>query len=235
MGGVELVALSGDPSILPGEEGYERAIRASANRTVIALGERLGLPGDRIWRFSLPVEWPPALMREAEQLALVGAIAEQERVVSAILGPRNGVGDGVRAKGLAVNGGRSPLIELMATVFAEVQPRVEGGVGDPDWVAGRTNGHLLPTRASAAAGERQCALRNRLAPGASPGDLRRVAERARPHYIHGRGVVLLGLGPGSVDGILALTAAQAVNELVVSSDCAQALLEAVGWRPRKAR
>jgi DNA-binding transcriptional regulator LsrR (DeoR family) len=57
-----------------------------------------------------------------------------------------------------------------------------------------------------------------------------VADRVRPHYIDGRGVVLLASGKRSVEGILVLTAARAVNELVMASDTAQALLQVLDGR-----
>jgi DNA-binding transcriptional regulator LsrR (DeoR family) len=229
-----LVALSGDPSILPGEDGHDRAIQSSANRTVAALGDRLELASVQTLRFSLPDRWPVALLQQGAPLALLRVIAAQDPVVSAILGSRNGhEGDAAPSPGRSANGAGEPLLERMTAVCAELVPPADGtdrGEIDPDWVAGRVNGHLLPTRASGQAGRRACELQNQLAPGASPHDLCRVADRVRPHYIDGRGVVLLASGKRSVEGILVLTAARAVNELVMASDTAQALLQVLDGR-----
>ena len=73
----------------------------------------------------------------------------------------------------------------------------------------------------------ECARSNGLAPGASPADLARVADRARPHYLAGRGVILVTSGTAAVDGVLALVAVRAVNELIVDSETARAILRAL--------
>jgi len=115
----------------------------------------------------------------------------------------------------------------MGTIFAELQPPASNGNAHPEWAAGRINGHLLPRRGVNGAAVMECARSNGLAPGASPADLARVADRARPHYLAGRGVILVTSGTAAVDGVLALVAVRAVNELIVDSETARAILRAL--------
>jgi hypothetical protein len=216
--GATLVALSGDPAVLPTESHYTSAMRSSANGVVSKAASRLELPSAAVWRFPLPDEWTPVPMPDAP--SNLRGLARSVPTVSAILGTStDGWGD---------PSGPEPLIDRMGTIFAELQsPAESNGSALPEWAAGRINGHLLPHRGAGGAAVMDRARSNGLAPGASPLDLARVADRARPHYLAGRGVILVTSGPAAVDGVLALVAERAVNELIVDSETARAILRAL--------
>jgi DNA-binding transcriptional regulator LsrR (DeoR family) len=217
--GATLVALSGDPAVLPTEFHYASAMQTSANGVVDKLASRLQLPSDAVWRFPLPDEWSPVPMPDAPS-ALRG-LARSVPTVSAILGAS-------AADDRGEPSGPEPLIERMGTIFAELQPPAgsNGSATLPEWAVGRINGHLIPRRGSKAAAL-ACERRNGLAPGASLADLRRVAARVRPHYHAGEGVILLASGPAAADGVLALVTARTVNELIIDSETAGVLLRAL--------
>ena len=216
--GATLVALSGDPTVLPTESHYASAMQTSANGVVGKAASRLQLSSAAVWRFPLPDEWSPVSMPDTPS-ALRG-LARSVPTVSAILGA-SAAEDGSEPSG------SEPLIERMGTIFAELQPPVESnGSAFPEWAAGRINGHLVPRRGSKA-GALACERRNGLAPGASPADLGRVAARARPHYYAGEGVILLASGLAAADGVLALVTARTVNELITDSETAGVLLRAL--------
>ena len=213
-----LVALSGDPAVLPTESHYASAMQSSANGVVNKAASRLELPSAAVWRFPLPDEWSPAPMPDGP--SNFRGLARAVPTVCAILG--------ASMDGRGEPSGPEPLIERMGTIFAELQPSAQlNGSGLPEWAAGRINGHLLPRRGAGEAPLLECERRNGLAPGASPADLARVASRARPHYHAGGGVILVVSGPGAADGVLALVTARAVNELIIDSDTAQAILRAL--------
>ncbi|HWN80514.1 MAG TPA: helix-turn-helix domain-containing protein, partial [Candidatus Udaeobacter sp.] len=177
-----LVPLAGDPSLLPDAPDRAWEIQSSANGVVRELGVRLGLPGERTWHFPLPLTWSAAVAGDVPAVTALRALARGVLEVAAILGAPTRNGDG------------QPLIEQMTTLFAELSPR---GPGDPEWTAGRINGHLLARREVGASGLRACEQQNALAPGASPSDLAQVAGRARQHHLSGQGVILVASGSGA--------------------------------------
>ena len=212
-----LVALAGDPACLPSDPDYAWSMQSSANGIVGKLANRMRLAHEQVWRFPLPAAWS-APSPEASA-AFLQQLARDVPGVRIILGGR-------------VNEARDPdqpepLLDRMGTVFAELAapaPATPQAPSDPEWVAGRVNGHLLARREANAAAVAECERRNRFALGASPAELARVAARARPHYLAGRGVILMASGPAAAEGVLALVTAGAVNELIIDSETARSIL-----------
>jgi DNA-binding transcriptional regulator LsrR (DeoR family) len=90
-------------------------------------------------------------------------------------------------------------------------------------IVGDWNGHLLPNASDEA--KELAEEQNQLALGASPADMVRVAARARRDGFHGLGVVLVVSGVRRAEVVLAACEMRAVNELVIASDTARAMLE----------
>lgn len=228
-----LVALGGARLLAPNAPGSLEALHSSANRLVADLALRLGVAERHVWRFGPPPRLPRALLRDEPGLAALRADLEADSTVRGILGSRSRppekplpmidrvdtVFTSVRALGSDADAGEPSLLELPAREAAEL-----AAAG----VAGEWNGHLLAAHDADAGGRRVVATENRLSTGASPADLRRVAERARPQYLRGRGVVVAASGPRAARALRALIAAGAVNEIVVASDTAVAMLDELG-------
>jgi len=228
-----LVALGGEHLLAPNIPGSLHVLQSSANRLVADLALRLGVPERHVWRFGAPPRLPRALIRDERSLAAFRADLDADSTVRGILGARS------RPLEKAL-----PMIDRVDTVFTSV--RALGRDGDPGepafldlsarevedlvaaGVAGEWNGRLLAGSDADAECRRRVVAENRLATGASPADLKRVAERARPQYLRGRGVVVAASGPHVARALRALIAAGAVNEVVMASDTAVALLEELG-------
>ncbi len=233
-----VVALGGERLLAPHVAGAAQALAASANRIAADLALRLGVADRQVWRFGPPPRLPRAFLGDERGLAALRAEIEADSTVHGILGARS------RAPDRPL-----PMIDRIDTVFTSVRsiggdpdPGDEGA-GEPSLldlpvreaaelaaagVAGEWNGHLLAARDADPACRRLVATENRLSTGAAPADLRRVAERARPQYLRGRGVVVAAAGPRAAGALCALIAAGAVNEIVIASDTAAALLEELG-------
>jgi DNA-binding transcriptional regulator LsrR (DeoR family) len=226
-----VVALGGERLLAPTAAGHAPEMRSSANRLVADIALRLGVPEHQVWRFGVPPVLPRPLLRDERSLAVLRREIDADPTVRGILGSRG------RARPL-------PLIERIDTVFTTVRvlgPDPEGGEASildlspteieeltASGVPGEWNGHLLVARDADAATRRVVAEENRLATGASPADLKRVAERARPPVHRGRGVIVVASGPRVAAAVLALITAGAVNELVIGSDTAVAMLAGLG-------
>jgi len=230
-----LVALGGERLLAPDIAGARAAAQASANRLIADLALRLGVPDRHVWRFGPPPRLPRALLADEPGLAALRADLEADSTVRGILGPQ------LRGPDRPL-----PMIDRVDTVFTSVQALAAADgreAGAPSWldlparaaaelaaagVAGVWNGHLLAPRDADPGCRRLVAAENRLATGASPVDLRRVADRARPQFLRGRGVVVAAAGPRVAGALRALIAHGAVNELVIASDTAVALHEELG-------
>jgi DNA-binding transcriptional regulator LsrR (DeoR family) len=227
-----LVPVSGELSILPSDDRYDRAVRCSSNRLVEDLAKRLGLKSSQYWRFRGPATIPREFLPRPRDLAAVWEMIERDPTVHAILGPRR---SGIPRQGVymidriqTLFTGIGAFLDQSASAefgileFVEESIEELRGLG----IVGEINAHLLVDDRYGAGGATRAEHLNKLAVGASPDDMRRVADRARAsYYSNGLGVVVAATGREKARPVLAACRARAVNRLVIASDTADEMLE----------
>jgi DNA-binding transcriptional regulator LsrR (DeoR family) len=233
-GSLTLVPVSGELSILPSDSRYDRAARCSSNRLVEDLAKRLGLSSRQYWRFLGPATISHGFLDRPRELEVVWKMVERDPTVNAILGPRKGP----RPRGGVYMIDRIETLFTGIGAFLHHSASTEFGTFDipeevmdelrASGIVGDLNGYLLADSGCDEAQARAEQL-NQVAVGASPDDLKGIAERARDSYYKaGLGVVLAASGKQKARPVLATCRARAVNWLVLASDTAGEMLSVHG-------
>ncbi|MGD8395838.1 MAG: sugar-binding domain-containing protein, partial [Candidatus Eiseniibacteriota bacterium] len=197
---IRLVPLSGEISFVSDDARFERARRYASNRLVHDLAWRLGLPVTHAHWLNAPAMIARSFLGRPRDLAIAWELIENDPTVRAILGIRNSrlqhrrgavarVGTlltGIGALGVDSISSDFGIFEFSAEELEAL--RAEGIVGD-------INGHLIHASGEEVPRQSMAGQHNQLAVGASPLEMRRIADRRR-HRSHypGLGVVLVAAG-----------------------------------------
>jgi DNA-binding transcriptional regulator LsrR (DeoR family) len=232
MPALTLVPVTGELSFLPTDPRHERATWCSSNRLVRDLALRLGIPKNRMFLLQAPATITRAFESRPQALSNAWEMIERDATTNAILGRRH---SRLPRKG-------TPMIEKIGTLFTGIGALEEHSTSTEFGMFSFRNGELEELRAAGIVGDLNGYLLgstglpgdlgslagrlNQLAVGASPTDLRRIAERRRrmPTY-PGFGVILGAAGRQKARAVIAACSTRAINQIVVTSDAARAMLE----------